>query len=391
MIDLLGADDHAYLNEYFKSVGYSIDLRQVPCPLAKDEYGPVGVFGDLLVNLAVDRSVLLHKGVLGDVELSQLKRMPSLDFLHVLGPRFHADESMEQLAHWYDGPKNLYFTLAGVTDRGLSAISQMKHLEILYFEHCNHFTDVGASHIGKITGLKSLTIKHCSNLTNNAWSFLSELSRLEDVYFFQPHISNELAEYLGTIPSLLQVQLQRSRESTLNDTGMSHLGNLKALSMLELRGFPDISDIGLKNIAHCLDLKLIVIDECTGIGDGGFVSFAGLHKLEKFEFTSSPSIDGSGLKHLGSAGNLATLNLYSCTNLTDTGVFQLPNLEQLRELCLCDCEKLTDTVLERLSVLKNLRELNVYGCDQMTRYAMKRLRNSCPQLQIYGPPSLLEE
>ncbi|XP_063966707.1 uncharacterized protein LOC129254741 [Lytechinus pictus] len=170
--------------------------------------------------------------------------------------------------------------------------------------------------------------------------------------------------------------------SKVTSAGLKTLSNLTSLDTLHLTYHQEMSDAILAELAyHCTRLRELRIDGCNfqEITDVGMRSLAHCPCLEVLNISYLGKVTDEGFKHLALAGRLQTLVARSL-HITDEAIGHLAaHCLRLRELDVCGCTALTinsvqvflearDTMTEAISPLT----LD-YGGTSITRESLAEL------------------
>ncbi|CAL5375596.1 unnamed protein product [Camellia sinensis] len=232
---------------------------------------------------------------------------------------------------------------------GLVHLKGLAKLESLNIKCCNCITDADMKPLsgaclfvlGGLTNLKELQIS-CSKVSDYGISFLGGLHKLSLLNMEGcPAVTAACLDSLAAIPALLYLNLSRCN---LSDDGCEKFSGLRNLKVLNL-GFNDISDACLVHMRGLTNLESLNLDSCR-IDDEGLVNLAGLQHLRCLEL-SDTAVGSNGLRHLSGLINLESINL-SFTDVTDGGLRKLSGLSSLKSLNL-DARQITDAGLSALT------------------------------------------
>jgi len=200
----------------------------------------------------------------------------------------------------------------------------------------------------------------------------------------------------------------------ITDHSLAELGNrcrsLQALSLARC----ELSDLGLRSLANCSQLRCLDLSQCRDISHKGLLCLAQCLVLEEGNFSGSPVGDDgivaivtkSGtnlrqlyladteitdvtLQNLGErATELLTLKLTRCHGISNAGIEALTRgCVSLSVLDLSWCKTLTDDCLPCLSTMPSLVSLSLAHCSKLTDIGLLALagREMClRELQLDG-------
>ncbi|KAF4389550.1 hypothetical protein F8388_009683 [Cannabis sativa] len=178
-------------------------------------------------------------------------------------------------------------------DEGLKAISRCSRLQSLKLGICLNMTDEGLIHVGRgCSKLKELDLYRCAGVTDRG------------------------IEAIGHgCPALEMINI--AYNSKITDTSLISLSKCSSLKVLEIRGCPHISSVGLSSIAmECRQLSELDIKKCFNINDNA------MHPLGKF------------------SQNLQQINLSYCS-VTDAGLLSVTRINRLRNMTILHLSGLT--------------------------------------------------
>jgi internalin A len=187
-------------------------------------------------------------------------------------------------------------------------------------------------------------------------------------------IGDEGAEALGTVATLVDLNLEKS---AISDAAYPHFAQLKNLRRLRAP-FTNTSDAGLKALADATQLELLDFRDCTGVSDEGILALEKLTKLRSFKVWG-PRITDRCLPAVGGWTNLVSLGfqdthvggteaLSALTKLQDLDVFRshfndtglqaIAGASGIKTLKLRDC-RVTPAGLKTLGGFANLERLDL--------------------------------
>ncbi|QDT77278.1 Leucine Rich repeats (2 copies) [Gimesia maris] len=184
--------------------------------------------------------------------------------------------------------------------------------------------------IESLSGLSHLDLSS-SRFSGDPLIYLSELTQLDQLSFYDTNVEDAELRYLNNMKNLRMLNLT---DNFITDQGLIHLKPLKNLEYLSLNK--------------------------TDITDAGLVHLSELKKLRNL-YLSNTSITDQGLVHLKGLKNLAILSLIN-TKVTDAGLSHLQQLDQLQKLYL-DQTQVSENEQHRWQIALEQRAKKYTGKD----------------------------
>lgn len=274
-----------------------------------------------------------------------------------LGPGQVNDEAMAQLVALptgLDSFKELSAWGPGLTNVGLARIAKLPALERLSLDGTS-ITDEGLKSLQPLTNLQSLSL---NGTKTSAAGF----------------------QNLAALPNLKRLDLMGTN---LTAADFVALGQLPAIEMLVLNRVVELNDAALDQICNASTLKVLQLNECTGITDRGLVVLAKVPGLEEVHL-KKVNVTGvgfaaahakGGLKHLKSLSvSFAPINL--------AGARAINNLKTLEYLDIGWVHGLNDAFFaEFVEGLKHLKYLNLEGCKGVLGVGFIKLKATANSLE----------
>jgi hypothetical protein len=260
-----------------------------------------------------------------------------------------------------------------IDDDGLVCLAELPMLSHLNIRYGN-FTDAGMAFVKKCSSLRNLDLINLP-ITDVGVYHLSSLIRLEDLNLYNTEITDRGLAYLKSMPFLKKLDIgKRSNRVNgtpqISDDGMVHIKEIKTLEYLDMYSV-DLTDKGLACLGQLPKLKKLGIptvrytnpkDYKYWYSDDGLAELAKLPLLEEL-FIGGTHITGIGIAHLSKLKKLKILQFSDASRLTDSGLAELKALQPLERLTL-NCKNITISSLSHLNTLKNISYLEVRGVKQ---------------------------
>jgi Leucine-rich repeat (LRR) protein len=145
--------------------------------------------------------------------------------------------------------------------------------------------------------------------------------------FFVLNVADEDLRSLENHPSIILLSL--SSCSRIGDRGISHIRNLKGLTVLHLSD-TRISDESLDIIGHFRRLRVLDVSG-TRVSRRGVAQLTALHELCQLGLSDNRNIDDDALKHVVQLPGLTHL-LIGETSVTDEGLRYIAQMRNLNHL-----------------------------------------------------------
>ncbi|XP_042861938.1 F-box/LRR-repeat protein fbxl-1-like isoform X2 [Penaeus japonicus] len=274
----------------------------------------------------------------------------------------------------------------GITENGIRALRQLKHLEELNISHLDAVTSESVEEALGKEPRPSLKLLNVASLplgwkaVENIAASLPNLTFL-DVSMCTGGINDKSVQAI--CKSLIKLQtLNLSGCTAVTDIGLAGHGlgqqepvpyiagvglsleNLgvrnKGLRELNLCGCIKVTDITLTHALNLQELQYLNLSHCQGVGEDGLINLA--HRC--------PSLE--------------VLMLVDCGQTTDQVILVLSHhLRRIKTLDLQRCFKLTDDALDSLSNCSTLQYLDVSGCEKMSLEQVRVVQQRIPRLHNF--------
>ncbi|KAK4274877.1 hypothetical protein QN277_018043 [Acacia crassicarpa] len=272
-----------------------------------------------------------------------------------------------------------------ITEKSLSAIFELEHLEALVLEHCHRLDDDGLVSFKKsCQSLKVLNLSHCQSITHIGLSALTNgAQNLEKIILsYSLSFTSDLAECLNDSPRLQSVNLDgiMVRCSGIRAIGNWH-SSLKELSLSKCRLMSDeclsftvqahkelrkLDITFCRNITYasvdyitrsCPMLTSLRMESCTLVSRDAFLLIGRCQFLVEIDVADT-DIDDEGLESIARCSKLCFLRLGMCLNVTDKGLSYIGS----------SCSKLT--------------ALDLYRLSEITDLGISSIADGCPSLEV---------
>jgi hypothetical protein len=228
--------------------------------------------------------------------IAGLRRLKWLDLMDAT-PEF-TDKSLEVLAQM-PSIEALSICDASITDRGLTALENMRQLKELTLGPLPfgsirnsrfHFTDEGVAHLESLTNLVCLDLD-CPTLSGEGLRHVAKLANLKRLKLNGRGLTDNDLRLFASLPNLESLEL---RNATFSGVGFAGLTCLSKLEQLELEG-SNITDEAMSFIARMPALYILGIDNAR-LTAAGIEQLAAAPKLYQVQIRSPVSGDLKRLK-----------------------------------------------------------------------------------------------
>jgi|GEM_PF-444391 len=255
----------------------------------------------------------------------------------------------------YDDAKNLVgvnLIDCGAGDEDLALLASIPTLKKLSVSGAK-ITDAGVEHISKMTGLVELVLQN-TDATNAGIAKLVALKNLRLLNLQRTSYMTDDA--LAVIAKMPSIQYLEVLYNNIGNDALKHIGQMKQLRSLDIRGCVYINNEGLEHITGLNNLRALRLRQ-TVLGDEGLQKLAALPNLINL-WIEDALISDDGLAVLPKLANLEDLTIFRCSNVTDEGLKHLKPLQKLRQLNLRDLS-INGSGLAHITGAKGLRRLNL--------------------------------
>ncbi|XVF08355.1 hypothetical protein REPUB_Repub06bG0219500 [Reevesia pubescens] len=298
-----------------------------------------------------------------------------------------------------------------ITDKCLSSILKLQHLEELVLEGCFGIDDDNLAVLKhRCKSLKSLDVSTCQNISPNGLSSLisgAECLQQLSLAHGSP-VTSSLADCLKELSMLQSVkldgclvtydglktianwcvslrELSLSKCSGVTDEGLSSVVTKhNDLRKLDITCCRKITDVSISHITNsCNSLTSLRMESCTLVSREAFVLIGQrCHLLDELDLTDN-EIDDKGLKYISRCSKLSSLKLGICLNITDEGLIHIGmGCPKLLELDLYRSEEITDLgILAIAQGCPGLEMINISYCKEITDRSLLSL-SKCSRLKM---------
>ncbi|ONH99734.1 hypothetical protein PRUPE_6G046600 [Prunus persica] len=258
----------------------------------------------------------------------------------------------------------------GVTDECVSFLVQAhRELQKLDITCCRKITSASIDCITKsCTFLTSLRMESCSLVSEDAFLLIGQRCQfLEELDVTDNEINNEGLKSISRCSKLCSLKLGICLNIT--DDGLTHIGSgCPKLEELDLYRCLGITDVGIAKIAcGCPTMKMINIAYNDKITDSSLTSLSQCLRLKIVEIRGCPSVSTVGLSAIaGACRQLEVLDIKKCVNINDNGMLALgQSCQNLRQINLSYCS-VTDVGLLSLASTNRLQNMTILHLTGLT-------------------------
>lgn len=145
------------------------------------------------------------------------------------------------------------------------------------------------------------------------------------------------------------------------------------ISLLDLRGSPQLTDQGLLQLGSLHSLEIVKLDNCHSITGSGLAAFSLSNKLHTLSLAHCRRLTDEGVETIAHLPSLTALSIGGCRCITDRALFAIANMVQLRKLDISQCDLVTDTGIEGLYKLEWIEELSIGWCRLISDQGLRAL------------------
>ncbi|OMO84945.1 Leucine-rich repeat, cysteine-containing subtype [Corchorus capsularis] len=299
--------------------------------------------------------------------------------------------------------RHLDLSYLPITNKCLSSILKLQHLEDLVLEGCFGIDDDNlavlepgckslksldvstcqnishrglSSLINGAEGLQQLTLAHGSPVTSCLADCLKKLLLLQSVKLDGCVITYDGLKNIGNWCASLR-ELSLSKCSGVTDEGLSSVvAKHKDLRKLDITCCRKITDVSIAQITYsCTSLTSLRMESCLK-------SISRCSKLASLKLGICLNITDEGLIHIGKGcSKLLELDLYRCAEITDLGISAIaqgcPGLEMIN---IAYCKDITDRSLLAASKCSRLKTFESRGCSLITSLGLTAIAVGCKEL-----------
>ncbi|XP_067915350.1 F-box and leucine-rich repeat protein 13 [Heterodontus francisci] len=300
---------------------------------------------------------LLASPHISDTAIKALVLGKRLTKVKIEGNKHISDTSFKIFSKTCPNLNHIYVTdCPRITDNSLKSISTLKHVIVLNISDCVSITDAGVRFFldgPSASKLRELNLSNCI--------YITDLS---------------LMKIAQRCQSLTHLRLRYCER--LTDSGMEWLGNLPALTTIDLTG-ANVQDQSFGGLAHSNRIREFSVAECSGVTDIGLQKFYhNMFDLEYLDISHCLSVSDLSIKTLAfCCRRLVSLNIAGCPKITDLSIQYLAGVcHYIYFLDISGCVNLTDSIFMFLKKgCKKLRTLKMLYCTNITKQAVKAVTN----------------
>lgn len=260
-----------------------------------DGVGIDGTEAAMLAKATALESVSLNGSQITDEQIFALRPLQNLVELRISNARLTPAGYAEIAAH--KTLERLTIDSTPLDDNALETLCQIKNLKYLQMRHAQ-VSDQGLLALAELNGLVSLELGGCHNVHGETLSKLSKsrgMSGLLHLSLTNCALNERGAKGVNDFDKLeyLSIGFMGANDVHLN----AMINGLSKLKHLAMGNNGQVTNAILKTVGKLKDLEYLVIENQSGIGDGGLVSLKPLKKLKRI-YSAGTSITPVGLAQL---------------------------------------------------------------------------------------------
>ncbi|ETK83191.1 hypothetical protein L915_11551 [Phytophthora nicotianae] len=328
---------------------------------------------------SIDVSGCIHLQQFGSEWGRHVNRLPELLVASFQGCTGLSKESIETLKF---STKLTTLNLSGcvnVDDKCIKTLRELEHLKSLQLVGCHKLTDKGVKRLFKLTELEKLRLGRCRKVTDETFDgFAASFPKLRELDVANCRLSERAMQHIGQIKSLEALVIRGCQD--ISDDGMASLSELTNLKYFDARhcgkihsiptewtqlevlllGYTAFAESDTAVLQSLTKLQELELRKCR-IMKRGFQFISRLKYLERLEVAETALTDSALLEICNGVRNLKALNI-SNTEISDNGTSGLAKLQELRILRL-DTSGITNRALANISFLPQLERLDLFGAN----------------------------
>ncbi|KAM1855711.1 hypothetical protein ACFX15_005655 [Malus domestica] len=240
---------------------------------------------------------------------------------------------------------------------------------------CASLTELSLSKCSGVTD----EMESCSLVSEDAFLLIGQRCQfLEELDVTDNEINNEGLKYISRCSKLRSLKLGICLNVT--DDGLTHVGSgcpkLKELDLYRSRG---ITDAGIAKIAcGCPAMEMINIAYNDKITDSSLISLSQCLRLRILEIRGCPRVSTVGLSTIARAcRELEVLDIKKCVDINDNAMFALGQFcQNLRQINLSYCS-VTDAGLLSLANTNRLQNITILHLAGLTQNGLAAALLAC--------------
>ncbi|EYU41974.1 hypothetical protein ABFS82_10G008600 [Erythranthe guttata] len=317
------------------------------------------------------RQLILSYGSCVDLALADsLQKLYMLQSIKLDGCEVTCS-GLKAIGNWCVSLRELSLSkCVGVTDEGLSfLVTKHKELRKLDVTCCRKISHVSLAHItNSCTSLISLKMESCSSISAEAFVFIGQRCHfLEELDLTDNEIDDEGLKSISRCTKLSSLKLGICLN--ISGEGLIHIGVcLSKLKEIDLYRSAGITDSSIWAIARgCPGLEMINIAYCKFISDHSLMSLSTCSKLKIIESRGCPLITSLGLAAIAKGcRQIVKLDIKKCHNIDDAGMIPLAHFSQNLKQINLSYTSVTEVGLLSLASISCLQSMTVLHVKGLT-------------------------
>ncbi|MCL2005695.1 MAG: hypothetical protein FWG73_05970 [Planctomycetaceae bacterium] len=232
--------------------------------------------------------------------MQHLIALPRLRALDIRGNMMIGDGGMDALA-MMPALRSIRHRSLTVSDRGIRSLIDARALDNLEIQDMQ-ITGQSGQHIRQMERLTSLIIFRCENFDSAGVLALGGL-KLNRLTLRGLPINDSAMEVFKELPTVRRLYLQEL--SSVTDTGMANIANLKELEILDIWEVL-ITDRSMEVIGKLENLKTLML-RGTNVTDAGLEVLLSMPSLESVTLTDNSSVTSAMIQRLRDAEKFEVL------------------------------------------------------------------------------------
>ena len=259
-------------------------------------------------------------GPIDDAGMAALRAFPNLTYLEVDTAERVTNAGLAYLVS-LSKLSTLHFPWAtGITDEGVAYLRALPELAGLLL-HWAGISDAALRYLESLHKLEVVELRECKHIRGSGLLHLRAAPNLITLDLAGASQFNDTGvQSIGLCTGLTKVDLSRCPQITRQ--GIVHLRNLLNLTYLDLSRNPQVDDKGVTPLCDLQRLSTLNLAR-TAITDIGLSHIGDIPALLILDLSNCERITDRGLSHLRRLKKLAYLNVSGCKRLTPRGISRL--------------------------------------------------------------------
>ncbi len=316
---------------------------------AKSQTPPLAALSD--ISYVVKRIVELK----GSIKKAKNGAITSVKLMASADGSFTLDD-MKKIGKLYD-LTSISLEGAIFNDEYMTQLKDLKKLNSVIINNSD-IQDATLEMLAKLPDLKTLDLRRNLKLTNDSLEIIPKMPKLENLYiYYNVFTTSGIKKLIKPVlaPALKVVDVRGCPD--ISNLGAKHLAKIPTLEEVYFRGI--IDNDGVDRLSAAPKLRFIEFQDCNDINTQSVESFKKMPSLKGLRFFRCKGLDDSSIQGLASIP-FTRLELRDL-NLSDQAIFALKGNKTIRELELSELPGVTSAGLtEFLGTLSDMDAIHFF-------------------------------